>query len=287
MSWVPRLQILAAALLFSTGGVAVKSCSLGEWQIASLRSGVAVVVLLAFLPAARRDWSWRHGVAGIAYAGTMVCFVLANKATTATNAIFLQATAPLYVFFLAPWLLGERNRRRDLGLMALMALGLLLLVTSRVEVTSVAPNPARGNLFGAIAGVSWALTLLALRWLGRLGGAALPAVVAGNAFAFLGCLPGVFPLVASATDWGWVLYLGIFQIGLAYILLTRALETVPAFEAALLLLAEPVFNPIWAYLGHGERPGQGALAGALLICAVTLAKPWLDQRVERRPESDR
>ncbi len=104
-----RLMILMAALLFSTGGAAVKACSLSAWQVASFRSGIAAVTLLLVLPAARRGWGWRTWLVGAAYAGTMISYVLANKLTTAANAIFLQSTAPLYILLLSPILLNERR----------------------------------------------------------------------------------------------------------------------------------------------------------------------------------
>src|ERR1700679_866641 len=82
-----RLYLLSAALLFSTGGAAIKACSLSSWQVAGFRSGIAAAVLNAALPGARRGWTWRTLVTGMAYAATMILFVLANKSTTSANAI--------------------------------------------------------------------------------------------------------------------------------------------------------------------------------------------------------
>ena len=274
-----RLQILAAAFLFSTGGVAVKSCQLTDWQIASFRCGIAAVVMWVLLPAARRRWSWRTLAAGCAYAATLTLYVLANKATTAANTVLLQGTAPLYLLLLAPLLLGERIRRRDLLVLAALAAGLWLLLSGDVAATATAPSPARGNLLGALAGFSWALTILGLRWLERGGRSAAGAVIAGNLIAFLVPLPWALPVVGSrGADWLWVLYLGAFQIALAYLLLTDGVRSVPAFEAALLLLVEPVFNPLWAYWVHREVPGGWILFGGALILAATLVKTWLDVR---------
>src|SRR6185295_9128401 len=104
-------MVLAAALLFSTGGAAIKATSLSGWQVASFRSGIAAIALLLALPAARRRWSPRVWLVGAAYAGTMTCFVISNKLTTSAAAIFLQSTAPLWILLLAPWLLGEKLRR--------------------------------------------------------------------------------------------------------------------------------------------------------------------------------
>ena len=74
-----RLSILAAAALFSTGGAAIKGCGLDGWQVASFRSATAALMFVLFLPASRRAWSWRTGLVGLAYAGTMISFVLSNK----------------------------------------------------------------------------------------------------------------------------------------------------------------------------------------------------------------
>ena len=278
----PRLQILAAALLFSTGGVAVKSCTLTSWQIAAFRTAVAAVAMLALLPAARRRWSWPTAGVGVFYAGTLTFFVLANKATTAANAVFLQSTAPLYVLLLAPGLLGEKARRRDLALMSGMAVGLALFFVGEQPSFATAPAPFAGNLIGALAGVSWAFTVMGLRWLeGRGGGreSAAVAVVVGNVLASLISLPFALPVTSSTgTDWLWVAYLGIFQVAVAYILLTSALSAVPALEATVLILVEPVFSPVWAYLAHGEVPGPWAIAGGAVIIAVTVAKSRWDHR---------
>ncbi len=274
---LPRLQVLAAALLFSTGGVAIKSCGLSSWQVASFRCGVAAVALGLLLPRVRQRWTVPTVVVGLAYAATMVLYVLSNKATTAANAIFLQSTAPLYILLLAPLLLGERNQRRDLLWMAGLAFGMALFFIGQESPSKTAPNPALGNLVAAGAGLSWALTVLGLRWLGREGGQAAAAVVAGNVIAFFLALPMALPLAASRpADWGWVLYLGIFQIAIAYVMLTRAVETVPAFEVSLLLLIDPILSPIWAWWAHGEVPGHWALIGGAIVLLVTTLKTWQD-----------
>lgn len=279
-SLYPRLQILAAALLFSTGGMAIKSCGLPDWQIAGFRCGLAAVVMVLLLPEARRLPGREAWTVGVAYAATLILYVLANKATTTSNAIFLQATAMIYVVLLSPRLLGERIRKADLLLLAPMIAGLVLLLFGEVEPTNVAPDPWRGNVLGVLAGLSWAATLLGLRYLSRGGGSeGAGAVVAGNVLAFAGALPMAWPLVAgSATDWMWLGYLGFFQVALAYVLLLSGMRQVPAFEAVLLILIEPVFAPFWSWFVHGEAIGGQALLGAVLIFLVMVLKPWLELR---------
>jgi drug/metabolite transporter (DMT)-like permease len=87
------------------------------------------------------------------------------------------------------------------------------------------------------------------------------------------------PVVSSRpVDWVMVASLGVFQIALAYVFLIRGLRQVTALEASLLLLLEPVLNPIWAWLVHGERPGAWSLTGGLVILLATLAKSAWDAR---------
>jgi drug/metabolite transporter (DMT)-like permease len=266
-----RFQILGAAFLFSTGGAAIKACSLSNWQVACFRSGIAALALLLVLPGARRFWRPRTLLVGVAYAVTMVLYVSANKLTTAANTIFLQSTAPMYVLLLGPWLLRERVRRPDLLFMLCLGVGMVLFFVGVDPPYTTAPAPFEGNVLGALAGLSWATTLVGLRWLGRRGGegnrSAEASVVGGNLIACVTCLPMALPVASSSThDWMLVGYLGVFQIGLAYILLTRGVRHVPVLETSLLILLEPVLNSLWTWLAHGEQPGPWSLAG----CAVIL-----------------
>ena len=276
-----RLKLVGAALLFSTGGAAIKATTLTGWQVASFRSGIAAVAVLLLAPEARRGWSWRAVLVGVAYAATLVLFVTANKLTTSANTIFLQATAPLYMVVLSPWLLGERVRRQDLLVMAAVAIGLILVLTGHDAPVVTAPNPGRGNLLAAASGLTWALTVCGLRWVGadKAGGSAVPAVVAGNLIAFGAALPFALPLVApQPVDWIAVTYLGVFQIGVAYMLVSSALRRVTAIEASILLLVEPALNPFFAWLVHGEKPSAFAVAGGLIILGATTLRTWLDSR---------
>jgi drug/metabolite transporter, DME family len=275
------LRLLAAALLFSTGGAAIKATSLTGWQVASFRSGFAALALWLMSSEARRGYSWRAVPVGAAYATTLILFVLANKLTTSANTIFLQSTAPLYLLLLSPWLLREPIRRQDLWFMGTVGLGLGIFFVGANAPMATAPDPWRGNLLAAASGGFWALTMIGLRWMSRYPGTnpALPAVVLGNVFAFAAGLLFALPLQqASAIDWGVVVYLGIFQIGLAYFLLTSALRHLPVLEAAIILLVEPVLNPIWAWLVHHERPGGWVIVGGVIILGATTVRTWLDTR---------
>ncbi len=283
-----RLRVLASAALFSTGGAAIKAISLNAWQVASLRASIAALALFLLVPEARRRPPLPVLAISFGHALTMVLFVQANKLTTSASAIFLQATAPLWILLLAPWILKERVRRSDLLAMAVIALGLGLFFVSLDTASETAPNPILGDLAAIASGIFWAWTV-GLRWAGRRAEGEEAAswgpvsALGGNVLAALICLPFAAPYPAvSGKDWLLLIYLGTIQIALAYVFLLRGLEEVPAFQASLLLLLEPALNPIWSWIVHGEAPGPWALTGGTLILGATILKSWVDSRTLKR-----
>jgi drug/metabolite transporter (DMT)-like permease len=268
--------VLGAALLFSTGGAAIKGTTLAGFQVAGFRSGVAALALVLFLPAARRGFGRGLLPAALAYAATLVFFVTATKLTTSAAAIFLQSTAPLWVLVLSPALLGEPVRRRDLPFVALAALGLLLVFLGSRDPAATAPRPGLGNALALASGLAYALLIMTMRRLARAGGPqdrSMPAMVLGNALAFAACLPLALPVAHATTgDVLAIVYLGVVQIGLAYLLFNRGLRALRAIEVSLLALLEPVLNPLWTWLLHDERPTLLALGGGALMLTALAAR---------------
>ena len=271
-----KLYVVVGALLFSTGGVAIKLSALSGWQISCLRSGVAAFVLGIVLLRSKTIWTWRAWVVAVPYAATFTLFTLANKTTTAANAIFLQDTAPLYILLLGPWVLGERARRSDLGFMLALGFGLGLIFFAGGERSATAPNPELGNMLGACSGVTWALTLLGLRWIAvrskHSGEHPLSAIFAGCVLASAVGALFAFPLGdVRLVDWSIVGYLGVFQIALAYLFVASSIRELAALAASLLLLVEPVLSPIWAWLLLSEAPPALVLIGGAIVIAATIA----------------
>jgi drug/metabolite transporter (DMT)-like permease len=273
---IPVLMLVAAALLFATGGAAIKLASLTAWQIAAFRSAVAAAALVLFLPEARRGWRLSTWLPAAAYAGTLILFVHANKLTTSANAVFLQACAPAYLLLIAPMFLKEKLRRTDLWMALLVITGMALFFRGTAAPQATAPNPHLGNLFGLLSSVTWALTLVGLRSAAKAsGGNALPMVVAGNLIVFFVSLPQALPMVhVDGLSVAVVLYLGCFQVAFAYWLLTRGVRHVPALQSSLILLLEPVSNPVWSWLIHGERMDAWSLAGAGFVVAGVAFQAW-------------
>jgi drug/metabolite transporter (DMT)-like permease len=273
-----RFFILAAACLWSSAGAAMKLCQLSGWQIAGARSLVAGLFLFFAVPEARRRPNLKLWLASAAYAATVVLFAVANKLTTAANAIFIQDTAPLWVLVFSPWLLGERPSRAELLAVPVYALGLALFF-----VDELSPGQFTGNLVALGSGLAFALCIVSLRGLKEQSAAAL---VIGNLLA----AAVTFPLWWSGPEPRWqdlgiLAYLGVFQLGIAYLLFARGIAHTPALEASLLVLLEPVLNPIWTFLLVGERPGRWAQWGGAIVITATAWRTLAPIVTQKRPAS--
>jgi len=265
------LQVVAASLLWSTGGLFIKLTPLPPLGVAGGRALVTSAALLLLRPhLARARWT-----TALAYAGMTVTFVSATKLTTAANAIFLQYTGPAYVLALAPLILKERFRRIDAACVLASLGGMSLFFVGKVDAGQFA-----GNVIGVVSGVFYAFTVLLLRRDASGGGDALPSMALGNILAFAATLPFTAGDLVALPWRGWLplLYLGVVQMGIAYVLFGKGLRHVTAVEASLLCMLEPVFNPVLVFLWAGERPGPFAIAGGAIIVGSVAVRTWLVRR---------
>jgi len=252
------LFLLSAALLWSLGGVLIKSVTWNPLAIAGMRSGIAALVFLCYLRKPRFTFSPTQIGGAVAYAGTVVLFVVANKLTTAANAIVLQYSAPIYVILLSKPLLHEPPKGRDFLAVGAVFAGMTLFFLGRLEWGSLL-----GNLVAIGSGVTFALLAIFLRL--ERNGSPFEAVLLGNVLAAAIGLPfmrGGFP---EAQGILFLLILGVFQIGVAYLFYVEAVKTVTAFEACFIPIIEPILNPVWVFLFLGEAPGRWALLGGGII----------------------
>ena len=259
------LLIAAAALLWSSGGLFIKIAPMPPLAVACGRAIVASVFYLAVL---RPDLRNARLATGLAYAGCVVTFVTATRLTTAANAIFLQYTGPAYVLVLSPLLLNEPFERLDAICVALSLGGMALFFVDKLEAGQLA-----GNVIATFSGVFFALTVLLIRRDAKSGsGDAIPSMMLGNLLAALGTVPFAGALLHLSERGALVLlYLGVMQLGVSYWLFARGVRRVPAAEASLISMLEPVCNPLWVLLGTGERPGPWSITGgAIVLGAVAL-----------------
>ena len=283
----PRTLLALAAFLFSTGGVAIKMVSFPAWQIASIRSGVAFVVLLLLFPKAKSGWTTGSALVGVFYAATMTTFVLANRLTTSAQAVFIQATSPIYLAILAPLILSERTPRRDLLFLIPIITGLGLFLTGEQRTFNTAPNPHLGNLLALVSGFCGALTTIGLRWLAKSNrsvDSSYSALAIGNLMTLAaGAMVSLPWNSGGIADWSIVGLMGIFQIALPYVIVARVLSRVRALEVALVLLLEPVINPILSFLVHREAPGVGVIIGGTIVVGASAIRAWLAARQPLNP----
>ncbi|RKX33707.1 MAG: EamA/RhaT family transporter [Verrucomicrobia bacterium] len=256
------LFLLLAALLWSLGGVLIKSVNWNPLAIAGVRSAFCAVTLVVLGRDIRFTWSRWEIAGGVSYAATVVLLVVATKMTTAANAIFLQYTAPIYVALLAPWILRERARPGDwITIIAALA-GMSLFFLDKVDLTGTI-----GNLVGIACGISFALMTLSLRK--QKNATPLASLIIGNCLAAAVGLAFIRSPLPQPGEWLILAVLGIVQLGLPYFLLAHAIRHVTAMEACLIPMIEPILNPIWVLFLIGERPGPYAmLGGAVVVGAV-------------------
>jgi len=260
------LLVLGGALFWSTSGVFLKLLTLPPLQIAAVRALIAGLALAPFLPRMAWRWDWRLPPLVLGYTATVLLFNLSIRATTAANAIALVYTAPIWVFGLT-LLTQRRGLWREAVPVAVVAVGLAVLLAEPARGTSL-----QGNLMGMGAGLGFGVfTFLIARM--PQPGISLVSLCNLAAAALLAALqPGVLNLAPlAAREWLILAFLGVFQIALGHVLFTAGLRRIPATQASILALAEPVLNPLWVFLFVGEVPSRYGLAGLAIILGGVLA----------------
>ena len=266
------LFLLLAALLWSTGGFFIKWVDWHPMAIAGGRSAIsALVFAVAFRKTLKITWSPVQLTAAVAYALTVSLFVVANKLTTAANTNLLQYTAPVHVALLSAWLLNEQPSRRDWLTIAAVLAGMILFFFDQMS-----PGNLLGNLCALFTGLTFGLFIVLLRKQRDASPAA--SVFLGNIFTAVAGLPFMFETLPSPAGWVGLVFLGVFQLGLAYVFYTRAISHVTAMEAVLITLIEPVLNPIWVFLLMGETPSVTALIGGSVIIGAVTARQIIEAR---------
>lgn len=254
--------LLLSALLWSAGGLLIKSVAWSAPAISAVRSLIAAATIALWHRGALRfTWSrWQLGGAA-AYAATTLLFVLANKLTTAANAILLQYTAPVFIALAAPWVLGERIRRSDWLVIAITLGGMTLFFRD-----TLSPEGLAGNLVAIASGVTFAALAICMRK--QKDGSPVESIVLGNLLGAAIALPLVRGPVPGMESWLLLGALGVFQLGLSYIAYSAAIKHATAIDAGLVPMLEPILNPVWVILFYGERPGPNALLGGAVVFAA-------------------
>jgi drug/metabolite transporter (DMT)-like permease len=282
----PTLFILLAVLLWSTGGVFIKLTTLDAFAVNLGRSLFAAITVAVFTYKKGLKLDAFTLLISFFYAGTLSCFVYANKNTTAANAIFLQYTAPIYILILAPFILKEKFRASDLltVVICLAGMSLFFLEPQNAENT-LASNVFLGNIVALASGIFFGLYFIFLRHPRSLENKN-PAlsVFYGNIIIVLLMLPLVLnnpPMQINSKDILAVLFLGIFQIGIAYVLFTNGISKgVRSLNASIIGFIEPLLNPIWVFLIVGEKPSGWAIIGGIIILGAVILHTLRGQKIQ-------
>ena len=266
--------LIIAALMWSLGGLFIKLVNLNPMAITGIRSLGAAVVLLIYIKKPKLYWNRYFFTGVLAYSMMVILYVISIRLTTAANAIFLEFTAPLYVVAFSYFLLNERINRFDIFAMVIIFLGMGLFFMDELSFYGF-----WGNILALLAGVCLALVTVLIR---KEKESAFEIVFFGNALTTIICLPFIIQGFSSTTqvDWFIIFGLGIFQLGIPYLLYTTALKYVSALDAILVGMLEPVFNPIWVYIFVGEAMGEWAFIGAALVIIGTLGRVIIKQKLE-------
>ncbi len=289
------MLLALTAVLWSSGGFLIKLISWNAFCIAGMRGAIAAACIgllmrkhLVFNPV---RLSFYERCAALVYTSTVTLFVSATKLTTAANAILLQYTAPVYVAIFGAWFLSERTDKRDWITLAVVVLGMVLFF-----VEGLSADNMLGNCFALLSGCSFAWLTLFMRKEAQIrrareiaentdsvhsSNSGVNAVFWGNIltasigapFVVQSFLSGTAPVSGDAAWQSWLglVLLGVFQLGISYILYARALPHVSALEAILIPVIEPLLNPVWVALATGEKPSfYAALGGIVVVTAITV-----------------
>jgi len=257
------------AILWSTGGVLIKWVDWHPMAIAGGRSIIAALVIWAAFRKERLSFSKPQWAGAAAYCGCVSLFVISTKLTTAANAILLQYTAPVYVALLSGWLLGEKTNRRDWLTILLVLGGMVFFFLDKVTAGGML-----GNICAVASGVSFALFIVFMRM--QKDGSPYGSVLLGNLLTFALSLFFWSGSSLQATNLLGLSLLGVFQLGLAYVLYSYAIRHVKALEATLITSVEPILNPVWVFLFLGETPGLYSMVGGLIVLATITMHYWFN-----------
>ena len=280
--------LAACALLWSSAGILIKLVDWHPMAIAGCRSLIGFLVMLAFL-GRRPDFRPRKAMfaGAILYSATMILFVTANKLTTSANANLLQYSAPLWTALGGALLSGERPCRRD-GLFSILTIGAVVLFF----LDELSGAHLLGNILALASGLTFGLAFVFIRASRRGGteggGGTEEPLMLSHLLTFAVSIPFIFMAGNPGGRFAWlgIACLGLFQVGLASVLLARGIRGVSALGSVLTTTLEPVMNPVWVFLLKRESPSPWAIAGGCLIVLLVALRPMLPEGLWRRMKNE-
>tara|TARA_B110000438_G_scaffold33072_1_gene32713 strand:+ start:15073 stop:15891 length:819 start_codon:yes stop_codon:yes gene_type:complete len=263
--------LLATGLIWSTGGFMIKMIPWPPMAIAGLRSGITAVVIYCYSKPKGYSFGRNTWGGAISYALMVICFVIGNKMTSAGNVILIQYAAPVYVAIFGFSFLGERSTKIDW-----LAIFIILIGLGCFFLDDLSFDQLWGNTFAIFSGFGFAGLTLFMRK--QKHGRPIDSVLLGNIITFLICSP--FYIQGVTFDhiaWSMIVFLGVVQLGLAYILYSKAIKYVSALDAIIYPVVEPIINPLLALLFLGEAMSSTAQFGGLLVLSGVIGRGIIKQ----------
>jgi len=266
--------LIAASVLWSLSGVVVKVVKIDPIAFAFWRSAAAAAVMLLLLPLGRGKLppvKWLLAGASL-YTLVVTLLITSMSVSTAATGILLQYTAPLFCALFARVFLGRTIGTGTMFAMEVAAAGIAIMVGG-----SWKPGNWLGPFCGLLSGAAFGALILVLEKIDRAAGGANPfaIVLCNNAGAALMLLPiclGRDVLVIRPWQLGLVAATGAIQLAIPYVLFQLALRRVRPVDASLLILLEPVLNPVWVALATSERPDVFTVAGGIAILVAMVVE---------------
>ncbi len=255
------ILLAVTATMWSLGGLLIKSVNAHPLAISGTRSAISCLIILLYVKKPKFNWSFPQIAAGVAYASMVICFVVSNKFTTAANAILLQYTAPIFVALLSAWILKEKPKTIDWFTIAVVLGGMVLFFLDSIDTKGLT-----GDIFGLLSGISYALFTIFMRM--QKNESPIESVIIGNAITAIVGLPFLLTAAPDTKGWLFLVILGVIQLGIPYILYSKAIKNATALEASLITMIEPILNPIWVILIIGEIPGVLSIIGGIIVIAT-------------------
>jgi drug/metabolite transporter (DMT)-like permease len=284
----PFFALILCALLWSTGGILIKSVIWNSMAISGTRSLFGAFLVIAVMRrfprvAVRAPDGSVDGAqtavklgAALAYSATMILFVFANKLTTAANAILLQYTNPLWVILLGPVVLKEKNTRIEYITVAGVLGGMVLFALDGLRGGSFL-----GNVIACASGLCFGVSTVLMRK--QKNGYPSDSFTLAHFFTFAAALPFIFSSgMPSVQSWMGIFSLGIFQIGFPSILYSIGIARVTAISAVFCTVLEPLMNPLWVFLFNGEKPSLNAYVGGAIILGFISLRSVMTYKTSKR-----
>lgn len=269
------LYVAISALLYSLGGICIKLIPWGGMAINGARTGIALVIFAVYMAATKHPLRFNRWVllGALSTFGTNALFSVANKLTTAANAIVLQFTVPIFVILFAFVFLGQRPTKLDILACVVVFGGIVFFFLDSLQM-----GGGLGNMLALISGVTYAGVFMMNQ---MPDGDAISSVFWGAVFSFCTGLPFLmreteFTPVALTS----LMVLAVFQVGLAYVFLCEGLKTTPPVTASLIAGIEPVLNPLWVALFYHETMGMFAMIGGVIVVGGVVAYNVLKVKME-------